>query len=64
MLDLNVWGLKSKLRGPDFEQLIEQYDNVCLSKAKLRDVDNVDIPGCEISKSNQNTAKGEAGGIS
>ena len=48
---INVNGLKSKMKGPDFEKYILHYDTVVLSKTKLNAIDVIDIPGFVIFSS-------------
>ena len=44
LLTLNVCGLKSKLKGFDFENFIMNYDIVALSETKLSNLDDISIP--------------------
>ena len=45
---LNVCGLKSKLRFPDFYDFIMGYNIVLLTETKLDEMDSIEIPGFNI----------------
>ena len=45
LLSLNVCGLKSKLKIPEFIETVNSYDIVALQESKLDDVDNIEVPG-------------------
>ena len=40
---INVCGLLSKLRCPDFEEICQAYDTVCLTESKLGSFDSFEI---------------------
>ena len=60
---LNVCGLKSKLRAPDFEEYIQQYDIVCLTETKLGKGDTVSLNNFEIFAQNRDKCKHASGGV-
>ena len=41
---INICGLLSKLRYPDFEQFCQSCDIVCLVETKLNSLDSFDVP--------------------
>ena len=44
-LALNVCGILSKMKDPDFLSLISNHDIIAISESKLNDTDAVDVPG-------------------
>ena len=44
-LGLNVCGILSKMKHPDFLSLISNHDIIAISESKLDDTDAVDVPG-------------------
>ena len=44
-LVLNVCGIHSKMKHPDFLSLISNHDIIAISESKLDDTDAVDVPG-------------------
>ena len=48
LLSLNVCGLKSKLKIPEFIEMVNSYDIVALQETKLDDVDYIEVPGYTI----------------
>ena len=44
-LALNVCGILSKMKHPDFLSLISSHDIIAISESKLDDTDAVDVPG-------------------
>ena len=45
LLSLNVCGLKSRLKTPEFHELISSYDIIGVQETKLDDADSIEIPG-------------------
>jgi hypothetical protein len=60
---LNVCGLKSKLRIPEFNALIAEYDIVCISESKLDDIDEVEIENFTVFTKNRKKFKHRSGGV-
>ena len=60
---LNVCGLKSKLRFPDFNDFIMGYDIVLLTETKLDEMDSIEIPGFNIFTKNRKPKKRKSGGV-
>ena len=60
---LNVCGLKSKLRFPDFNDFIMGYDIVLLTETKLDEMDSIVIPGFNIFTKNRKLKKRKSGGV-
>ena len=60
---INVGGIKTKLKGADFEQYIEQFDLVCLGETKLDRFDDIVIPGYKCYMLNRTVCKVKSGGI-
>ena len=61
---INVCGLLSKLRYPDFEEFCQSYDIVCLVESKLGFLDSFEIQNFEILHLlNRKKAKSRSGGI-
>ena len=61
---INVCGLLSKLRYPDFEEFCQSYDIVCLVESKLGSLDSFDIQNFRILHLiNRKQAKSRSGGI-
>jgi hypothetical protein len=64
VLSLNVCGIVSKLRNPDFVEFINNYDIVCLTETKLDFYDNIHIDGYKLlSQVNRVNCKARSGGI-
>jgi hypothetical protein len=49
VLALNVCGLVSKLRNPDFREFISLYDIICLTETKLDNYDEVELDGYKLA---------------
>ena len=61
---INVCGLLSKLRYPDFEEFCQSYDIICLAESKLGSFDSFDIQNFSILHLiNRKQAKIRSGGI-
>ena len=45
VLYLNCCGIKSRLRNPEFCELINSFDIVCFVETKTDDIDVIDFPG-------------------
>jgi hypothetical protein len=48
VLALNVCGLVSKLRNPDFREFISLYGIICLTETKLDNYDEVELDGYKL----------------
>eukprot|EP00745_Piridium_sociabile_P015887 TRINITY_DN23701_c0_g1_i2.p1 TRINITY_DN23701_c0_g1~~TRINITY_DN23701_c0_g1_i2.p1 ORF type:complete len:225 (-),score=19.75 TRINITY_DN23701_c0_g1_i2:6-680(-) len=62
-LALNVFGVLSKSRYPDFVSLINQYDVVAVSESKLSDADEVQIAGYTAFYKNRDRFIARSGGL-
>lgn len=64
-LNLNCCGLVRKSQNPEFAELINDYDFVCLNETKTNDLDSVYIPGYTFKFKNRKTKskKVKSGGI-
>ena len=63
-LSINTCGLKSKLRFPEFKNLINSYDIVGVQESKFDDLDSVQIHGYEtIFKNRKKISRYRSGGI-
>ena len=60
---MNVCGLKTRLRSPEFEQFIQNYDLICLTETKLSEIDNIAISGFKSLKKNRKTLHRASGGV-
>ena len=62
---INVCGLLSKLRYPDFEEFCQSYDIVCLVESRLFSLDSFDIQNFEILHllKRKKKTKSRSGGI-
>ena len=61
---INVNGLKSKLKAPDFEEYIAAHDIFTLSETKLNCLDNqLEITGFDIFSKNRKNCKTSSGGV-
>ncbi|MEW8546328.1 MAG: reverse transcriptase family protein [Candidatus Thiodiazotropha sp.] len=65
ILSLNVCGLVTKLKCPEFVSLIQEYDLIGIQETKTDDADSyIDIPGYEIFFQNrENISRYRSGGI-
>ena len=64
LLCINVCGLLSKLRYPDFEEKCQAYDIVCSVESKLGHLDSFDVQNFKILQLlNRKNAKSRSGGI-
>ena len=64
LLYLNCCGFKSKLKYPEFENLIRSNDFVCFVETKTDMFDSIDLPGyVSKSKHRKNVARMRSGGI-
>jgi hypothetical protein len=63
ILSLNVCGLTSKLKIPEFNTLIAKYDIVCISESKLDDIDDVKIDNYTVFTKNRKKFKHRSGGV-
>jgi exonuclease III len=62
---LNVCGLRSKLKGVEFENVMSKYDIVMLTETKLSDnsPNDIEIPGYKFFPKNRKKAKAASGGV-
>ena len=56
-------GLKSKLKLLDFEEFIQQYKLIFLTKTKLDELDDITIPNYNIFTNNRKMKKPAFGGV-
>ena len=63
ILTLNVCGLKSKMKSPDFECYISKYDLIFLMETKLDDLDQIFIDGFTLLTNNRKYKKRPSGGV-
>ena len=64
IVSLNVCGIISKLKCPDFIQWIYKYDIICLQETKTDETDVIEIPGYTIYMYNrQKLSRYRSGGI-
>ena len=64
VLALNVCGLVSKLRNPDFREFISLYGIICLTETKLDNYDEVELDGYKLLPPvNRQNCKARSGGI-
>ena len=63
ILTLNVCGLKSKMKTPDFEFYISKYDLIFLTVTKLDVLDQIIIDGFTTLINNQKYKKRPSGGV-
>ena len=50
---INVNGLRGKMKYPDFEDFISHYDIICVSESKLDDCCNLDFKGFDCYMNNR-----------
>lgn len=63
IVSINVCGLASKLRNPEFVDVISKYDIICLTETKTDKADNIDIPNFSVfSKHRSNLSFRKSGG--
>ena len=62
-LALNVCGILSKLKYPDFTNFISQFDIVCISESKLDDLDDISILGYIAFYKNRGKFRRKSGGV-
>ena len=60
---INICGLENKLKFPDFDTFINQYDFVCITETKLDDFDSINIPGYTFFGINRKNARRKSGGV-
>ena len=60
---MNCCGLKLRLQYPEFCELLNQYDIVCLQETKTDDLDTIEFPGYVISMKNRKKYGKKSGGI-
>ena len=61
-LALNVCGMLSKMKYPDFVSFISNYDIVAISESKLYDTDSVEVPGCVALHKSRGKVRRKSGG--
>ena len=62
-LALNVCGIHSKMKHPDFLSLISNHDIIAISESKLDDTDAVDVPGYVAFYKNRGKFRRKSGGV-
>ena len=62
-LTLNVCGILSKMKHPDFLSLISNHDIIAISESKLDDTDAVDVPGYVAFYNNRGKFRRKSGGV-
>jgi hypothetical protein len=60
---INVFGLSTKLRKPDFISFIEKYDILCVAETKLDKFDDIYVNGYSFKGINRSGAKTKSGGV-
>ena len=61
---INVCGLLSKLKIPDFLDFVKQYEIICISESKLDQYDFIEVPGFQCFTLNRGgKKKNRSGGI-
>ena len=63
IVSINVCGLCSKLKTPDFEDFVNNHDIIFLTETKLDDLDNCNISGYTLFRKNRGVCKKKSGGI-
>jgi hypothetical protein len=65
VLLLNVCGVRSKLKGVELENCINEYDIIMLTETKLCDASSasIRIPGYKLIPNNRKKAKTSSGGV-
>lgn len=53
----------SKMKYPEFRELLESYDIICLTEPKMDDLDSCDIDGFTYCVKNRTTCERKYGGI-
>ena len=53
----------TRLRSPDFDLFISEYDLIFLTETKLDDLDIIDIDGFDCHTMNRTTFKSKSGGL-
>ena len=62
-LALNVCGIRSKMKYPDFLSLIPSHDIIAISESKLDDTDAVDVPVYVAFYQNRGKFRRKSGGL-
>ena len=63
-MSLNVCGLVSKLKIPEFLESLDSYDIVAIQESLTDDIDDINIPGSKLFLNNrQNQLRNWSGGI-
>ena len=60
---VNICGLRSKLRSPDFEEFLHTKDILTIAETKLCKYDNIDIPGYKIFRNDRKNSRRPSGGV-
>ena len=63
IINLNVCGLRSKLKLLDFEEFIQKYKLIFLTETKLDELDDIDVPNYKIFTNNRTIKKRASGGV-
>ena len=62
-LALNVCGILSKMKHPDFLSLISNHDMIAIPESKLHDTDPADVPGYVAFYKNRGKFRRKSGGV-
>ncbi len=60
---VNICGLRSKLKSPDFEEYLHTKDILAIAETKLDRYDKIDLPGYKIYRSDRKNARRPSGGV-
>ena len=63
ILSLNCCGLKLRLQYPEFCELFQKYDIICLQETKTDDLDVIELPGYVFNMKNRKKFGKKSGGI-
>ena len=62
-VSLNVCFLCAKLKFPDFQNFVNQYDIICLTELRTDQYDDVNIDGFRFISASRAVAKRKSGGV-
>ena len=63
ILLVNICGLKSKLKAPDFDEAISHHNMIVLTETKLDDLDSTHINNFKLINNNRKYRKKASGGV-
>ena len=63
IVSLNVCGLMSKMKYPEFREMLVSNDIICLTETKMDDLDSFDFDGFICFMKNRSIYKRKSGGI-